>query len=392
MQPASRMNQIPPYLFLELDKLVAKQRQLGRDVISLGIGDPDRPTIPVAIDSLKDAVDNPATHRYPNYLGSEAFRRSVSRWYRERFGVDLEPSSEVLGLLGSKEGIAHLIWAMAGPGDVVLLPDPAYPVYYTQSILAGAEPYSLPLTQENGFLPDLNAIPKEIWNRAKMLWLNYPNNPTGAVATREFYQQALDFCRRYDVLLCSDGAYLDIGFDGYRSPSVLEIPGAKDIAIEFYSLSKPFNMTGWRIAAAVGNSQAIGLLGTLKSNLDSGPFTAIQDAARATLDSNPIPFIHSMNDLYQQRRDLAVQALNDMGITISPPQSTFYLWFRAPFGMTSQEATNYFVQFADVVITPGEAYGKHGEGWLRISLTIDTPRLKEGLERMAHTLRDHPPA
>jgi LL-diaminopimelate aminotransferase len=306
--------------------------------------------------------------------------------------VDLEPSCEVLGLLGSKEGIAHLIWAMAGPGDVVLLPDPAYPVYYTQSILAGAEPYSLPLTQENGFLPDLNAIPKEIWNRAKMLWLNYPNNPTGAVATREFYQQALDFCRRYDVLLCSDGAYLDIGFDGYRSPSVLEIPGAKDIAIEFYSLSKPFNMTGWRIAAAVGNSQAIGLLGTLKSNLDSGPFTAIQDAARATLDSNPIPFIHSMNDLYQQRRDLAVQALNDMGITISPPQSTFYLWFRAPFGMTSQEATNYFVQFADVVITPGEAYGKHGEGWLRISLTIDTPRLKEGLERMAHTLRDHPPA
>ncbi len=392
MQPASRMNQIPPYLFLELDKLVAKQRQLGRDVISLGIGDPDRPTIPVAIDSLKDAVDNPATHRYPNYLGSEAFRRSVSRWYRERFGVDLEPSSEVLGLLGSKEGIAHLIWAMAGPGDVVLLPDPAYPVYYTQSILAGAEPYSLPLTQENGFLPDLNAIPKEIWNRAKMLWLNYPNNPTGAVATREFYQQALDFCRRYDVLLCSDGAYLDIGFDGYRSPSVLEIPGAKDIAIEFYSLSKPFNMTGWRIAAAVGNSQAIGLLGTLKSNLDSGPFTAIQDAARATLDSNPIPFIHSMNDLYQQRRDLAVQALNDMGITISPPQSTFYLWFRAPFGMTSQEATNYFVQFADVVITPGEAYGKHGEGWLRISLTIDTPRLKEGLERMARILRDHPPA
>ncbi len=392
MQPASRMNQIPPYLFLELDKLVAKQRQLGRDVISLGIGDPDRPTIPVAIDSLKDAVDNPATHRYPNYLGSEAFRRSVSRWYRERFGVDLEPSCEVLGLLGSKEGIAHLIWAMAGPGDVVLLPDPAYPVYYTQSILAGAEPYSLPLTQENGFLPDLNAIPKEIWNRAKMLWLNYPNNPTGAVATREFYQQALDFCRRYDVLLCSDGAYLDIGFDGYRSPSVLEIPGAKDIAIEFYSLSKPFNMTGWRIAAAVGNSQAIGLLGTLKSNLDSGPFTAIQDAARATLDSNPIPFIHSMNDLYQQRRDLAVQALNDMGITISPPQSTFYLWFRAPFGMTSQEATNYFVQFADVVITPGEAYGKHGEGWLRISLTIDTPRLKEGLERMARILRDHPPA
>ena len=392
MQPASRMNQIPPYLFLELDKLVAKQRQLGRDVISLGIGDPDRPTIPAALDTLKEAVNNPDTHRYPNYLGSEAFRESVSHWYHERFGVDLEPRSEVLALIGSKEGIAHLIWAMAGPDDVVLVPDPCYPVYYTQSILAGAEPYSLPLTQENQFLPDLKAIPEDVWKRAKMLWLNYPNNPTGAVATREFYQEAIDFCRKYDVLLCSDGAYLDIGFDGYRAPSVLELPGAKDIAMEFYSLSKPFNMTGWRIAAAVGNPQAIGLLGTMKSNLDSGPFTAIQDAARATLDSHPVPFIQSMNALYQERRDLAVQALHNMGIAISKPQSTFYLWFRAPFGMTSQEATNYFVQFADVVITPGEAYGKQGAGWLRISLTIDTPRLEEGLERMARALRHHPPA
>ncbi len=392
MQPASRMNQIPPYLFLELDKLVAKQRQLGRDVISLGIGDPDRPTIPVAVDALKLAVDNPDTHRYPNYLGSEAFRQSISHWYHQRFGVDLDPASEVIGLIGSKEGIAHLIWAMAGPGDIVLVPDPAYPVYHTQSILAGAQSYPLPLTAENQFLPDLNAIPEDIWNRAKILWLNYPNNPTGAVATREFYQEAVRLCLLHDVLLASDGAYLDIGFDGYRAPSLLEIPGAKEIAIEFYSLSKPFNMTGWRIAAAVGNPQAIGLLGTLKSNLDSGPFTAIQDAARATLESNPWPFIQSMNQLYQDRRDLAVQALNNMGIAISPPRSTFYLWFQAPFGMTSQEATNYFVHHADVVLTPGEAYGKHGEGWLRISLTIDTLRLQEGLDRMARALRDHSPA
>ncbi|WP_082344100.1 LL-diaminopimelate aminotransferase [Sulfobacillus thermosulfidooxidans] len=391
MQRASRMNKIPPYLFLELDKLIARQRELGRDVISLGIGDPDQPTASVAVEALKRAVDNPETHRYPNYLGSLDFRMSMAHWYRNRFGVELDPSSEVLGLIGSKEGIAHLIWAMAEPGDIVLVPDPAYPVYYTQTILAGAEPYALPLTAERQFLPDLSAIPENVWARAKMLWLNYPNNPTGAIATREFYEEAVQLCLKHDVLLCSDGAYLDIGFDGYQAPSILEIPGAKDIAIEFYSLSKPFNMTGWRIAAAVGNPLAIEALGTLKSNLDSGPFTAIQDAAIATLDSNPIPFIQSMNALYQERRDLAVKALNNMGIPITPPRSTFYLWFPAPFGMSSQEATNYFVQYADVVLTPGEAYGEHGRGWMRISLTIETARLQEGLDRMARALRDHPP-
>lgn len=391
MRPASRMNKIPPYLFLELDKLVAKQREMGRDVISLGIGDPDQPTIPVAVSALKQSVDNPVTHRYPNYLGSLEFRQAIARWYHRRFTVDLDSHSEVLGLIGSKEGIAHLIWAMAEPGDVVLLPDPAYPVYYTQTILAGAEPYTLPLTAEHDFLPDLKAIPETIWQRAKMLWLNYPNNPTGAVATREFYQDAVDRCLQHGVLLCSDGAYLDIGFENYQAPSVLEIPGAKDIAIEFYSLSKPFNMTGWRIAAAVGSPKAIEVLGTIKSNLDSGPFTAIQDAAIATLESDPLPFIQSMNALYQERRDLAVRSLQNMGIPMTAPRSTFYLWFQAPFGMTSQEATNYFVQYADVVLTPGEAYGSHGQGWMRISLTMETSRLQEGLERMARALRDHPP-
>ncbi|SMC02279.1 LL-diaminopimelate aminotransferase apoenzyme [Sulfobacillus thermosulfidooxidans DSM 9293] len=391
MRRASRMNKIPPYLFLELDKLIARQREMGRDVISLGIGDPDQPTASVAVEALKRAVDNPETHRYPNYLGSLDFRTSMAQWYHNRFGVELDPRSEVLGLIGSKEGIAHLIWAMAEPGDIVLVPDPAYPVYYTQTILAGAEPYALPLTAERQFLPDLSAIPENVWARAKMLWLNYPNNPTGAIATRDFYEEAVQLCLKHDVLLCSDGAYLDIGFDGYQAPSILEIPGAKNIAIEFYSLSKPFNMTGWRIAAAVGNPEAIDALGTLKSNLDSGPFTAIQDAAIATLDSNPIPFIQSMNALYQERRDLAVKALNNMGIPITPPRSTFYLWFPAPFGMSSQEATNYFVQYADVVLTPGEAYGDHGRGWMRISLTIDTARLQEGLDRMARALRDHPP-
>ncbi|AUW93316.1 MAG: LL-diaminopimelate aminotransferase [Sulfobacillus thermotolerans] len=392
MQWASRMQQIPPYLFLELDNLVAQERAKGRDIISLGIGDPDQPTIPVAVEALKHAVDNPQTHRYPNYLGSPEFRQAIADWYNQRFQVQLDPHNEVVGLIGSKEGIAHLIWAMAEPGDIVLVPDPAYPVYHTQTILAGAKPYPLPLTAQNHFLPDLRAIPEDIWARAKMLWLNYPNNPTGAVAPYDFYQEAVDLCRTHDVLLCSDGAYLEMGFDGYKAPSVLEIPGAKDVAIEFYSLSKPFNMTGWRIAAAVGNSSAVAALGTLKSNLDSGPFTAVQDAAIAALQSDPRAFFADMNALYQERRDIAIRALHAMGIAAATPAATFYLWFPAPFGMTAAEATTYFIQEAGVLLTPGEAYGAHGQGWLRISLTIDTPRLREGMERMAEAVRNHPPA
>ncbi len=391
MQWASRMKKIPPYLFLELDNIIAQERAQGRDIISLGIGDPDRPTIPVAVEALKHAVDNPATHRYPNYLGSLEFRQAVADWYERRFHVSLDPIHEVVGLIGSKEGIAHLIWAMAEPGDIVLLPDPAYPVYYTQTILAGAEPYAVPLTVEHGFLPDLRAIPDAVWARAKMLWLNYPNNPTGAVASREFYQEAVDLCGQHEVLLCSDGAYLEMGFDGYQAPSVLEIPGAKETAIEFYSLSKPFNMTGWRIAAAVGNASAVEALGTLKSNLDSGPFTAVQDAAVSALRSGPAPFFTAMNALYQERRDIAVRALTSMGIPLQAPEATFYLWFQAPFGMTSAEATTYFIREAGVLLTPGEAYGTHGQGWMRISLTIDTARLQEGLERMAAAIQKRPP-
>ncbi len=390
MRWASRMETIPPYLFLELDRMIQKEKALGHDIINLGIGDPDSPTIPVAVEALKVAVDNPKNHRYPNYLGSLEFRSAIAAWYRKRFGVTVDPASEVVGLIGSKEGIAHLTWAMAEPGDIVLLPDPAYPVYYTQALLAGAEPYPLPLTPRTHFLPDLDAIPADIWQRAKMLWVNYPNNPTGAVAPLAFYEKAVDLCRKHEVLLCSDGAYLEMGFDGYQAPSVLQVPQASDIAVEFYSLSKPFNMTGWRIGAAVGNASAVKALGTLKSNLDSGPFTAVQDAAIAALNSQPEPFFAQMNALYRARRDLAVRALKDMGIAISPPQSTFYLWFKAPGGMESAAATQYFVQHAGVVVTPGEAYGAQGQGWMRISLTISTPALEEGLERMKQALLHHP--
>lgn len=390
MQWASRMAKIPPYLFLELDRLIERQRQAGRDIISLGIGDPDQPTPPPIVDALVSAAHNAANHRYPNYLGSLPFRTAISRWYDKRFGVTLDPASEVVGLIGSKEGIAHLIWAMAEPGDVVLVPDPAYPVYHTQTILAGAEPYALPLTAERRFLPDLAAIPEAVLRRAKMLWVNYPNNPTGAVADLAFYQEAVELCRTYDILLCSDAAYAEIGFDGYRAPSVLEIPGAKDIAVEFYSLSKPFNMTGWRIGAAVGQADAIRALGTIKSNIDSGPFTAVQEAAIAGLDQEPEKFFAEMNQLYRERRDVTLAALADMGLGIPAPQSTFYIWFPAPAGLSSAEATQFFVEEADVVVAPGGAYGRHGEGWLRISLTIDTDRLKEALARMKRAMTKLP--
>ncbi|MDA8192671.1 MAG: LL-diaminopimelate aminotransferase [Thermaerobacter sp.] len=382
MKPAVRMEKIPPYLFLELDRLVERETAQGHDIINLGIGDPDQPTPGWIVEAMKTALDRSANHRYPNYLGSLPFRQAISRMYRTRFGVALDAASETVALIGSKEGIAHMIWAFAGPGDIVLVPDPAYPVYSTQTILSGAEPYLMPLTVDQGFLPNLQAIPNDVRRRATMLWLNYPNNPTGAVAPREFLAEAVAFCRDHDILLCSDAAYAEIGYDGYTAPSVLEIDGAKDVAIEFYSLSKPFNMTGWRIGAAVGNALAVGALGTMKSNIDSGAFTAVQDAAVAALDGNPQAFFGEMNRMYRERRDLAVTALHDMGFQVPLPKSTFYIWFPTPFGLSSAQASRFFVENAQVVVTPGSAYGPQGEGWLRISLTIDTLRLAAGLARM----------
>lgn len=387
MKWADRMKTIPPYLFLELDRIIECQRSQGIDMINFGIGDPDQPTPVQVVNALKKAAEEVSNHRYPNYLGSLPFRQAISRYYQQRFGVSLDPTEEVVALIGSKEGIAHLIWAAAGPGDVVLVPDPAYPVYYTQTLLAGATPYTMPLTAENQFLPDLDRIPEDVLKKATMLWVNYPNNPTGAVATRDFFKKAVDLCRRHDILLCSDAAYVEIGFDGYKPPSILEIEGAKDVAIEFYSLSKPFNMTGWRIAAAVGNQDAVKALGTIKSNLDSGPFTAVQEAAIKALESDPGTFFNHMNQIYRERRDLTATALRSMGLEFQSPLSTFYLWFRTPEGMSSSEATQFFVEHAHVVVAPGEAYGQSGQGWLRISLTIDSERLKEGLDRMKNALK-----
>ncbi|MCY0899876.1 MAG: LL-diaminopimelate aminotransferase [Firmicutes bacterium] len=386
MKMTARMEKLPPYLFLELDRIVAEKQAQGYDMINLGIGDPDQPTPPYIVSALQEAAANPANHRYPDYWGSVAFRRAMSEWYQRRFSIALDPLSEVVGLIGSKEGIAHLTWAMAGPGDVVLVPDPSYPVYSTQAILAGAEVYPLPLTAERQFLPDFRDIPEEILRRAKMLWVNYPNNPTGAVASLDFYREVVHLCREYDILLCSDLAYAEIGFDGYQAPSVLQIPEARDIAIEFYSLSKPFNMTGWRIAAAVGNRDAVRALGTLKSHLDSGAFTAVQDAAIVALTRDPYPVFTEQNRLYQERRDIVLRALHEMNLDVFTPLSTFYVWFSTPQQMTSSEASRYFVEQAQVVLAPGAAYGRAGEGWLRISLTTATDRLVEAMQRMKRAM------
>lgn len=386
MRVSPRIQNLPPYLFLALDQLVARERSAGRDIINLGIGDPDLPTIPTAIHAMQKAVENPVWHRYPDYLGSLAFRQAIAHRYHTRFDVTLDPIRQVLGLIGSKEGLAHLTWAFAGPGDVVLVPDPAYPVYATQAQLAGATVYTMPLRPQRKFLPDLDAIPDAILQKTSMLWLNYPNNPTGATAPLDFYRDAVALCRDHDILLCSDLAYAEIGFGGYKAPSVLMVEGAKEVAIEFYSLSKTFNMTGWRIAAAVGAEEAVHALGSLKSHLDSGPFTAIQEAAVAALSGNPDTFIHHLNGVYESRRARATCALQAIGLLGDVPTGGFYLWFHTPDGMSSTAAAEFFIQEAGVALAPGNAYGHEGEGWLRLSLTISDDLLDNALIRMHEAL------
>jgi len=381
--PAQRIKHVPPYLFAEIDKKRAAAVARGVDVISLGIGDPDLPTPQFVIERMQQAVANPQYHRYPDYEGSQAFREAACQFYRRRWGVVFDPQSQVMALIGSKEGLAHLIWAYVGPGDVALVPDPAYPVYRTHTLLAGGEPYPLPLIRENGFLPDLKAIPEEVARRAKLLFINYPNNPTGAVAPLSFYEEAVAFCRRYDILLVSDNAYSEITFDGYRAPSVFNVPGASEVAVEFWSLSKPFNMTGWRIAFAAGSSEAISALGIIKTNTDSGQFTAIQEAATAALTSPESErFVAELNEVYQRRRDLAVAGLRAIGLDASPMKGSFYLWVPVPAGHTSASFATLLLEQAGVVVTPGAAYGQYGEGYIRISLCVKEERLKEALRRI----------
>jgi LL-diaminopimelate aminotransferase len=383
-QRAQRIATVPPYLFAEIDKQKAAVIARGVDVISLGIGDPDLPTPNFVVNKMKEAVENPRWHQYPDYDGSLAFRTAACQFYKKRFGHEFDPGSEALALIGSKEGLAHIIWAYIDQGDIALVPDPAYPVYKIHTLLAGGEPYLMPLTRENHFLPDLKAIPEDVARRAKLLFINYPNNPTGAVATLEFYQEAVAFCRQYDMLLVSDNAYSEMTYDGYKAPSIFDVEGAREVAVEFWSLSKPFNMTGWRIAFVVGQRDAIGALGIIKTNTDSGQYTAIQEAAIEAL-TNPEAerFIAEMNAIYLRRRDMAVAGLRAIGLNAEPMKGSFYLWVPVPEGHTSASFATLLLEEAGVVVTPGGAYGKHGEGYVRLSLCLKEERLQEAMERIA---------
>jgi LL-diaminopimelate aminotransferase len=381
---AKRVESLPPYLFAELDHKIAERRAQGVDVISLGVGDPDRPTPDHVVAAAVEAASDPSTHQYPSYYGMPEFRRAVAAWFERRFGVSLDPDDEVLPLIGSKEGLAHLAFAYLDPGDRAVVPDPGYPVYAIATRLAGAEPVTLPLPRERGFLPDWDAAPV-VDDRTRLLWLNFPTNPTAAVATEADLARAVEFAGEHDLLLAHDAAYSEITFDGFVAPSVLQVPGGRDVAIEFHSLSKGYNMTGWRIGFAVGAPDAIRALGTLKTNLDSGIWNAVQRGAIAALEG-PQDHVAAMRDLYRKRRDLVVGTLNRLGWDLEPPLGSVYVWVPTPNGETSAEFADALLDRAGVVVAPGLGYGALGEGYVRISLTVPDDRLAEAMDRIAEAV------
>lgn len=384
IEAARRLRALPPYMFAELDAKIAAKRAEGVDVISLGVGDPDTPTPPHVVEAMREAVADPATHRYPSYYGLPEFRRAVAHRYRERFGVELDPDTEVQPLIGSKEGLAHLSLAFVDPGDESLVSDPAYPVYAGGTRLAGGTPVPLPLLPERGFLPDLDAA--RVGPATRIVWLNYPSNPTAAVADRSFFERAVAFAREHRVLLAHDAAYVDLTYDGFVAPSVLQVPGAKDVAVELGSVSKAYSMTGWRIGWAVGSAAAIEALARVKTNWDSGIFDAVQRAAIAAL-TGPQDHVDRMRALYQKRRDTVVAALNDLGWDLEPPRGAIYVWFPTPPGTSSAEFSAMLLDRTGVVVSPGSGYGANGEGYVRISLTVPDDRLEEAMDRLRKALQ-----
>jgi LL-diaminopimelate aminotransferase len=381
MDFAKRIERLPPYLFAEISRKIAEKRSQGVDVISFGVGDPDLPTPEHIIESLREASLDAANHHYPDTEGLPELRQAIARWYERRFGVSLDPDQEVLPLIGSKEGIGHIALCFIEPGDVALVPDPGYPVYAMGTLLAGGEAYYLPLREEDGFLPDLNAVPREVLSRAKVLWLNYPNNPTGAVADIAFFERVVAFGREHGLAVLHDGPYSEVAFEGYRPPSFLEADGSREVGIEFHSLSKSYNMTGWRIGMAAGNAEIIGALKEVKSNLDSGIPQAIQRMAITALEG-PEDCIEEHNRVYERRRDRLVAALRGLGMRVRPPKASLYVWARVPEGSTSVEFATLLLEEAGVVVTPGTGYGPSGEGYLRLSLTLPDERLEEGVRRL----------
>jgi len=384
LERAKRLDKIPPYLFGEIARLRAKAVADGVDLINLSIGDPDQPTPQPIIDKLCEAANDPETHRYDeSEAGWPPYLKAVARWYKSRFGVEIDPNSEAMLLLGSKDGLAHVCWAMIDPGDVSLVPDPGYTVYKVNTLMAGGETVSMPLLEENSFLPDLTAIPTDAAKAAKLMFLNYPNNPTGAVANIDFYRDVVSFAREYDIAVVSDIAYCDVTYDGYVAPSMLQVEGAKDVVIEMHSLSKSFNMTGWRIGFAVGNKDVVGALNKLKSNVDSRQFPAIDLAAAFALEnvSN-----EGTLALYRKRRDILVDGLNSIGWKVKKPLASLYVWARVPEGYTSADFAKMVLAEAGVLIIPGNGYGQYGEGYVRMSLTVlgdvDGDRVAEAVKRI----------
>jgi LL-diaminopimelate aminotransferase len=383
---ARRLDAVPPYLFAELERKIAEKRRAGVDVISLGIGDPDLPTPQPVVDALAAAAHDPETHQYPTNHGSDEFREAASGFYCERFGVELDPASGVVPALGGKEAVGHIALALLDPGDVCLSPDPGYPPYTSGPVFAGAEVHYLPLAEANGFLPDLDAIPAEALARANVLFLNYPNNPTGAVVEPGYFERAVELARAADLVVVHDNAYSELCYDGYRAPSFLETPGSKEVGVEIFSLSKGWNMTGWRSGLVAGNAEVVERFRHLKTNLDSGMFEAVQRATIAAL-TEAREFPREMSAVYERRRDLVADALAEIGLAVDPPKATPYFWVRVPDGQTSESFAELVLEEAGVVVSPGPAYGPSGEGFVRLSLTVPDDRLEEAVARIETSLR-----
>jgi LL-diaminopimelate aminotransferase len=378
---AQRLKQLPPYLFAQIDRMKQEVKAKGVDIIDLGIGDPDRPTPPHVIDRLKKAAADSENHRYPSYEGMLSFRQAVAAWYRKRFQVELDPQDEVVSLIGSKEGIAHIPLAFVNPGERVLVPSPGYPVYKTSTIFAGGIAEIMPLYRENGFLPDFSAIPKQVFKETRLMFLNYPNNPTAAAAEKSFFEEAVALAKQYNIIICHDAAYSEVAFDGYRPHSFLEVDGAREVAVEFHSLSKTYNMTGWRIGFAAGNKNIVGGLGKIKTNIDSGIFQAVQWAGVEALTGDQ-SVANAMKGVYQERRDVLVSGLKGAGLDFDVPKATFYVWVCVPKGYTSSSFTIHLLENAGIVTTPGSGFGEEGEGYIRFALTVETARLQEAVERI----------
>jgi len=378
---SDRINALPPYLFATIDEAKARVKEQGVDVIDLGVGDPDQPTHQHIVDSMCEAVRDPSTHRYPSYSGMPAFREAAARWCKETKGIDVDPATEALTMIGSKEGVAHIPLAFLNPGDVALVPDPAYPVYKIGTQFAGGVPHIMPLLEENDFLPDLDSIPADVLEKTKLMFMNYPNNPTSATASLKFVEEVVDFARENDIVVVHDNAYSDMVYDGYEAPSFLSVDGAMDVGVEFYSLSKTYNMTGWRIAFAVGNRNIITGFGKVKSNIDSGAFEAVQKAGITALDSSQ-QCVTDMNNIYKQRRDTLLKGLDAMGLAVNPPKATFYVWARVPEKYSSIDFSSLLLEEAGIVATPGVGFGDYGEGYIRFALTQTVERIEEAVGRM----------